>query len=100
MASSMPATDFTLTIGARYSVDQSSSEASIALSSKPTVSSQHLISHSASKREVTSLGTKEGEIFSLISIVSTAPQIPVLRIFAFKQIDRALSSSASSSTYM
>ena len=68
MASSIPATDFTLTIGARYSVDQSSSEASEALSSKPMVLSQHLISHSASDREPTSLGTNE-EVMAVLTML-------------------------------
>ena len=96
----MLATALMLTIGARYSVDQSSSEAGTALASKPIVFSQHLISHFSFEREAASFGTKDDKIFSFISIVSTAPQIPVLLIFAFMQTDKAFLSSAYSSTYI
>ena len=64
IASSIFETDFMLIIGARYSVDQSLSEAGIALSSKSMVCFQHLISQFASARAARSFGVKDWEIFS------------------------------------
>ena len=89
-----------LTIGAKYSVLQSSSFASIIPSDNAVDFLHPLISQPSDDKDLTNSKKKVFVIFSWTKIVSTAPQIPGLRIFALTQISIAFLFSASLSTYI
>ena len=80
-----------LIIGARYSVDQSSSEALFTSLLSSNVCSHPLTSHPACSNSAITAFPIDSLMFSCSNKVSTAPQIPGLRIFEFKQTLIAMS---------